>query len=131
MFTVRGVDKGTYILREKTAPAGFKVLGHDIEFSINAVILPDIDDDLAQTWTTTAKDALKQFTAKLLADIDNAVIGFDYSAPSDSTVTLDIVNTKVYDLPGTGGIGTTIFYIAGGVLVAAAIVLIVVKRRSK
>jgi len=131
LFTVRGVDKGTYILREKTAPAGFKVLGHDIEFSINAVILPDIDDDLAQTWTTTAKDALKQFTAKLLADIDNAVIGFDYSAPSDSTVTLDIVNTKVYDLPGTGGIGTTIFYIAGGVLVAAAIVLIVVKRRSK
>ena len=131
LFTVRGVDKGTYILREKTAPAGFKVLGHDIEFSINAIILPDINDDLAQTWTTTAKDALKQFTAKLLADIDNAVIGFDYSAPSDSTVTLDIVNTKVYDLPGTGGIGTTIFYIAGGVLVAAAIVLIVVKRRSK
>lgn len=44
---------------------------------------------------------------------------------------MGIVNTKVYDLPGTGGIGTTIFYIAGGVLVAAAVVLIVVKRRAK
>lgn len=130
-FMVRGVDKGTYILREKTAPTGFKVLGHDIEFSVNAIILPDIDDDMAQNWTTVAKDALKQFSAKLLADIDNAVIDFEYSGPADSTVTLDIVNTKVYDLPGTGGMGTTIFYIAGGVLVAAAVVLIVVKRRSK
>ena len=131
LFMVRGVDKGTYILREKTAPTGFKVLAHDIKFTILAKILPDIDDDRAQNWNTTAKDALIDFAATLDSDPDNAVTDFKVSEVSDATVTIDIVNTKVYDLPGTGGIGTTIFYVAGGVLVAAAIVLIVVKRRAK
>ena len=131
IFIVRGLDKGEYVLREKSAPSGFKVLANDIEFTIDAKILPDIDDDRAQNWTTDAKDALISFAAKLDSDPDNAVIDFTTSQVSDATVFMGIVNTKVYDLPGTGGIGTTIFYIAGGVLVAAAVVLIVVKRRAK
>ena len=131
LFVVRGLDKGQYTLREKNAPTGFKVLAHDIKFTILAKILPDIDDDRAQNWTTTAKDALIDFDASLDSNIDNAVTDFEVSEISKATVSLDIVNTKVYDLPGTGGIGTTIFYIAGGVLVAAAVVLIVVKRRAK
>ena len=32
-------------------------------------------------------------------------------------------------LPSTGGIGTTIFYVVGGVLVLAAIILLVTKKR--
>lgn len=32
-------------------------------------------------------------------------------------------------LPGTGGIGTTVFYVVGGVLMVAAVVLLVVKKR--
>ena len=131
LFVVRGLDKGQYTLREKNAPTGFKVLAHDIKFTILAKILPDIDDDRAQNWTTTAKDALIDFDASLDSNIDNAVTDFEVSEISKATVSLDIVNTKVYDLPGTGGIGTMIFYIAGGVLVAAAVVLIVVKRRAK
>ena len=131
VFSVRGLDKGEYALREKNAPTGFKVLAHDIEFTIAAKILPDIDDDRAQNLNTTAKDALIDFAATLDSDPDNAVTDFKVSEVSDATVTIDIVNTKAYDLPGTGGIGTTIFYVAGGVLVAAAIVLIVVKRRAK
>ena len=34
-------------------------------------------------------------------------------------------------LPDTGGIGTTIFYIVGGVLVVAAAILLITKRRMK
>ncbi len=49
----------------------------------------------------------------------------------DATVLLDITNTKVYDLPGTGGMGTTLIYVIGGMLLAGAAVLIVVKRRAK
>lgn len=129
LFMVRGLDKGEYTLREKNAPEGFKIIAHEIKFSIDAVILPDIDDTQAQNWTTAAKDALRQFTAKLLSDEEKAVAGFSYSDAAESTVDIDIVNIKVYDLPGTGGIGTTFFYVAGGVLVAAAIVMIIVKKR--
>ena len=41
----------------------------------------------------------------------------------------DIQNTKGVELPSTGGIGTTIFYIAGSLLVLAAAILLITKRR--
>ena len=41
-----------------------------------------------------------------------------------------VINTKGSELPETGGIGTTIFYIAGGLLVLCALALVVVKRRK-
>lgn len=41
----------------------------------------------------------------------------------------DIVNRSGIVLPSTGGIGTTIFYVLGGLLVAGAVILLVTKRR--
>ena len=40
-----------------------------------------------------------------------------------------VLNQSGAELPSTGGIGTTIFYILGGLLVAGAVVLLVTKRR--
>ena len=42
-----------------------------------------------------------------------------------------VLNQTGAELPSTGGIGTTIFYVAGGVLVVGAIVLLIAKRRAK
>jgi LPXTG-motif cell wall-anchored protein len=42
---------------------------------------------------------------------------------------IHVVNTKGNSLPSTGGIGTTIFYVAGSVLLAAGGVLLVTKKR--
>ena len=72
LFVVRGLDKGQYTLREKNAPTGFKVLAHDIKFTILAKILPDIDDDRAQNWTTTAKDALIEAASVLRSSTSQA-----------------------------------------------------------
>ncbi len=44
-------------------------------------------------------------------------------------IVIEIVNNKGTTLPSTGGIGTTIFYVVGGVLVLAAIILLVTKKR--
>ena len=41
----------------------------------------------------------------------------------------NIENVKGSTLPGTGGIGTTIFYIVGSLMVCGAIVLFVVRKR--
>ena len=46
------------------------------------------------------------------------------------TVGVDIGNSKGALLPSTGGIGTTIFYVLGGVLVLGAAVVLVVRRRA-
>jgi fimbrial isopeptide formation D2 family protein/LPXTG-motif cell wall-anchored protein len=50
---------------------------------------------------------------------------------TDGTMELDVENLKGGTLPSTGGIGTTIFYVVGSVLVLCAIVLLITKRRMK
>lgn len=42
-----------------------------------------------------------------------------------------IINQKGSTLPSTGGIGTTMFYVGGGVLVAGAGVILITKKRAK
>ncbi len=42
----------------------------------------------------------------------------------------DVVNNKGTELPSTGGIGTTIFYIVGGLLVIGAAVILVARRKA-
>ena len=44
---------------------------------------------------------------------------------------VQVINNTGSELPSTGGIGTTIFYIVGGVLVVFAVVLLVTKKRMK
>jgi LPXTG-motif cell wall-anchored protein len=42
---------------------------------------------------------------------------------------LEVVNQKGTELPSTGGIGTTIFYVMGSILVICAGVVLVTRRR--
>ena len=48
---------------------------------------------------------------------------------NESTYDLKVVNNTGTELPSTGGIGTTIFYIVGGILVLGAGVLLITKKR--
>lgn len=54
--------------------------------------------------------------------------GFTVNA-SDQTLTTTVKNYAGSELPSTGGIGTTIFYIVGGVMVLGAAVLLITRRR--
>ena len=47
----------------------------------------------------------------------------------NGSITGAITNYTGSQLPETGGIGTTIFYILGGILVVGAAVLLITKRR--
>ena len=46
------------------------------------------------------------------------------------TAEATVINTQGSELPSTGGIGTTIFYIAGALLAVSAVALLIVKRRK-
>ena len=48
-----------------------------------------------------------------------------------TTVVAEINNQSGTELPSTGGMGTTIFYVLGGVLMAGAFVLLVVRKRMR
>jgi LPXTG-motif cell wall-anchored protein len=47
----------------------------------------------------------------------------------DNFALLTVINTTGGTLPSTGGMGTTIFYVAGGILVVAALVVLITKKR--
>lgn len=77
---------------------------------------------LTETKTNDGYNLLTEpTTLRLVEDKDNAF---------STTTTFDqIKNNKGTVLPSTGGIGTTIFYVVGAVLVLGAAVLLITKRR--
>ena len=126
-FIVTGLDEGEYTLVEETAPKGYKALESEITVKIDANIIPDVNAEDAQSWTTTAQNAMASFDVTI-DNADNAATLIEDGAPL--TAVLEVINTSVFDLPGTGGMGTTLIYIAGAAFVALAVTLIVIKRRA-
>ena len=58
--------------------------------------------------------------------MSNGVIEYDQT---NGTFKITIDNNKGQELPSTGGIGTTIFYVVGTVLVLGAAVVLITRRR--
>lgn len=112
-FEFKGLDDGDYKLTETTTPAGYNTIT-PIEFTISA----EHDAD-------SADPKLKSLTGKLTSG--EAIFTADKDAGS---LTTDVVNKKGSTLPSTGGIGTTIFYAAGGALVVLAGVMIAARKRA-
>lgn len=59
---------------------------------------------------------------------DKPTVTIGNGEPS-TTLSTDVVNQSGAELPSTGGMGTTLFYVLGGVLVLAAVVLLITKKR--
>ena len=115
-FTFKGLDDGQYVLTETKTPDKYNTIA-PIEFTVTA--------GHAVEWNgTTRTDVLTSLTG----DATSGEITF---TPSDDYAQLstDVVNKSGSLLPETGGIGTTIFYIVGVVLVLGAGVLLVTKKR--
>ncbi len=134
VFTVNGLDKGTYKLVEVKAPTDYRPLENPVVIDVNAVILPDYDDTAAQNWNDG--DAHSALLAQGGNTLGYSVSKNDRVTPnSNDYVSVDgkkvtVSNEKTYILPGTGGEGTTLIYIIGGALIVAAAGLFIVKRRS-
>ena len=119
LFGVSGLDAGTYYLEEVKAPAGYNLLKDPVKLTIDAEISGG-DAETNQPPTIGKLDLItegKDGSITTPGDKDNG------------TVSLEVQNNMGALLPSTGGMGTTLFYIAGAALVLAAGVLLVMKRR--
>lgn len=115
-FTFKGLDDGDYILTETVTPATYNTI-EPIRFTVTA--------DHKITWSSEARDAI---LTSLSGNTASGKITFTPSADKSELAT-KVINQSGATLPGTGGIGTTIFYVIGGLLMAAAAVLLITKKR--
>lgn len=119
IFKIIGLDDGTYYLYEQNWSEEYNIP----ETPFTVVI--DATTSFTQDSYTAASNALTAFTGSVGGVTD------DNASVNNGIVSGTIENNKGSTLPSTGGIGTTIFYIGGGVLVVGAGVLLIAKKRAK
>lgn len=114
-FSISGLAAGTYILQEIEAPEGYDVPSVGFQF----IIADAATEGGFATFTySPLNTALKGYvTAKQLTS-------------STAHFQVNILNAHEGDLPSTGGIGTTIFTVAGIVVMLVAVVALVVRNRK-
>ena len=103
-ITFEGLDAGTYYLEETKAPVGYNKLTAPITVVIEST-LPTAGGDASYT------------------------VKYGETTAADHVVRVE--NKAGVELPSTGGMGTTLFYVIGGGLMVAAIVLLVTKKRME
>ena len=106
-FAFPGVDAGTFVLCETKTPAGYNTCD-PIKFTMTAETTKTEITSLSGTGDVT-------FTSDTVA----------------GSIETSVENNKGTVLPSTGGIGTTIFYILGGLLVVGAAVILVARRKAQ
>ena len=117
LFKVIGLDDGTYYLKETKAPAGYNLLSSEITVVITATT------SNGQTWTDgQASSALTEL--KVTANNEPGTVDNNKGIAS-----ITVANNKGSTLPETGGMGTTIFYVLGSILVLGAAVLLITRKR--
>ena len=105
--TIKGLDDAIdYYLYETLAPAGFNILKDPVKFKITA--------------------AYKEDGSALAKDNPTVTVG---TGVASTVMKFNVVNQSGATLPETGGVGTTLFYIIGGVLMVGAAVLLVTRKR--
>lgn len=108
-FEWTGIDDGDYMIKEIITPAGYNSI-EPIKFKVEANHETLSDDP--QLLELKGGD---DFTGEV----------------STGALTTKIENRMGSTLPGTGGIGTTIFYVVGGGLMVAAAILLITKKRME
>ncbi len=66
---------------------------------------------------------------QVIINYDNQTATYTLLQGSDPTDRIEIKNGTGVELPSTGGIGTTIFYVVGSILLVGATILLIVKKR--
>lgn len=118
LFTLSGLDDGDYTLTETVTPAHYNTIS-PITFTVNA--------DHTITWGAESRDSI---LTSLSGDTASGEITFSVDKTA-GTLTTKVINKIGTTLPGTGGIGTTIFYVIGGGLMVAAAILLITKKRME
>lgn len=113
-IVIKGIADGTYHMTETAPPAGYNTLDSNFGFQITAAL--DANTGAVSSFTATQVGSITE--VRVTQDANNCI------------ALITVQNTAGSSLPETGGIGTTIFYGIGGVLVLGALSLLIVRKRT-
>ena len=157
-MVIPNLDAGTYYLKETKAPAGYimqtaakkiEIIAHTTEKEITEYwngtgwltaeqyAALDADGKAACEACTYSTDILTSYDVKIDGEttstyhFTNDGKSTDIEFIDEGTIELPspFTNTKGTQLPSTGGMGTTILYVGGSILVILAAILLITKRR--
>lgn len=115
-FTFERLDSGTYKITEVKAPDGYIAID-PITFTIAGTVSESTPNTLGGLAAETTDDSEAEAT-------------FTASIP-DGQVSTIVKNEPGKKLPSTGGAGTTMLYVGGGVMVAGGLAVLLVSRKKK
>ena len=113
-FEFSGLDAGEYILTETVTPDGYNTMD-PIRFQISSNHEKESDDPKLLDLKNIMTDSEITFTPNV----------------SKGTLTAAVVNYMGSELPSTGGMGTTVLYVAGTIMILAAGVFLVMKKKAE
>ena len=119
LFKVIGLDAGVYYLKETKAPQHYDLLKEEIELTIVATTANN------QAWEGKEPEEALTNLGILVGNATEVTPGNTNSG----SVSMNVENSQGSTLPTTGGMGTTIFYVVGSILVLGAAILLITKKR--
>ena len=116
VIVVKGVKSGRYEITEFKAPDGY-----------NKLTTPVTVEAVKTSSTTTSKTVYLDENGNVTNETTATEVKVELANIAATAVV--VVNKAGTELPSTGGMGTTVFYVLGAVLVMGAVVLLVTKKR--
>ena len=133
-FAFNGLDDGDYVLVETKKPANYNAID-PIEFTVtgtHTALADGLDKTTKKDGDAYVLTGLTVSNDKLTASLEGGEIaktnGEKHAAVSGE-IYGEVINQSGAELPETGGVGTTMFYIIGSILVISAGVVLVTRRR--
>ncbi len=114
------LDDGTYQV------ASAETTGATSTITVGKATISGLDAGTYTLTETAAPNGYNKLTETITVVIDEKG---NVTVNDEDATTLQVVNQAGTTLPGTGGMGTTIFYVVGVVLMAGAAVLLITKKR--